>query len=80
MENVSMTGCDLHDKKMVLPCAAYCDSEYDVGGYFVGVPVQIGRNGAEKVIELNLTNEEKEAFQKSVEHVKQLVAVTEKFL
>ena len=70
----------LKDRKMVLPCAAYCDKEYDVGGYFVGVPVQLGRNGVEKIIELNLTEEEKAAFQKSVEHVKQLVAVAEKFL
>ena len=70
----------LKDKKRILPCAAYCNSEYDVGGYFVGVPVQIGRNGAEKIIELSLTAEENAAFQKSVEHVKQLVAVTENFL
>ena len=66
----------LKDKKRILPCAAYCNSEYDVGGYFVGVPVQIGRNGAEKIIELSLTAEENAAFQKSVEHVKQLFSIT----
>ncbi len=70
----------LKDKKRILPCAAYCGSEYGVGGYFVGVPVKLGRNGVEKVIELKLTDEEKEMFAKSVEHVKQLVKVTEKFL
>ncbi len=70
----------LKDKKRILPCAAYCNSEYDVGGYFVGVPVKLGRNGVEKVIELKLTEEEKASFKKSVEHVKQLVATTEKFL
>ena len=70
----------LKDKKRILPCAAYCDSEYNVGGYFVGVPVKLGRNGVEKIIELKLTDEEKEMFNKSVEHVKQLVEVTEKFL
>ena len=75
-----MVEAILKDKKSVLPCAAYCGKEYNVNGHFVGVPVQLGRKGAEKVIELNLTHEEKEAFQKSVEHVKQLVAVTEKFL
>ena len=70
----------LKDKKRILPCAAYCNSEYDVNGYFVGVPVKLGRKGVEKVIELKLTDEEKAAFQKSVEHVKGLVAITEKFL
>ena len=70
----------LKNRKMVLPCAAYCDKEYDVGGYFVGVPVQLGRNGVEKIIELSLTAEEKAAFQKSVEHVKELVAAADKFL
>lgn len=70
----------LKDKKRILPCAAFCDSEYGVGGYFVGVPVKLGRNGVDKVIELKLTSEEKEILRKSVEHVKQLVEVTEKFL
>ncbi len=70
----------LKDKKRILPCAAYCDSEYDVNGYFVGVPVKLGRNGVEKVIELKLNEEEKETFRKSVEHVKNLIAAAEKFL
>jgi len=70
----------LKDKKRILPCAAYCNSEYDVGGYFVGVPVKLGRKCVEKIIELKLTHEEMEAFRKSVEHVKNLVAATEKFL
>jgi len=70
----------LKDKKRILPCAAYCGKEYNVGGYFVGVPVKLGRKGVEKVIELKLNEEEKEMFAKSVEHVKTLVATTEKFL
>ena len=70
----------LEDKKRILPCAAYCDSEYNVGGYFVGVPVKLGRNGIEEVIELKLTQEEKELFKKSIEHVKSLVAAAAKFL
>lgn len=69
----------LKDKKRILPCAAYCDKEYDVNGYFVGVPVKLGSKGVEKIIELKLNAEEKEMFKKSVEHVKQLVAATEKF-
>ncbi|MBI2659268.1 malate dehydrogenase [Candidatus Woesearchaeota archaeon] len=75
-----MVEAILKDKKRILPCAAYCNSEYDVNGYFVGVPVKLGRKGVEKVIELKLNAEEKAAFQKSVEHVKSLVAATEKFL
>ena len=70
----------LKDKKRILPCAAYCSHEYNAGGYFVGVPVKLSRKGVEKVIELKLTDGEKEAFKKSVEHVKSLVATTEKFL
>ncbi|MBI2650005.1 malate dehydrogenase [Candidatus Woesearchaeota archaeon] len=75
-----MVEAILKDKKRILPCAAYCNSEYGVGGYFVGVPVKLGRKGVEKVIELKLNYEEKAAFQKSVEHVKGLVQATEKFL
>lgn len=75
-----MVEAILKDKKRILPCAAYCNSEYDVGGYFVGVPVKLGRKGVEKVIELKLNDGEKAAFSKSVEHVKGLVATTEKFL
>ena len=70
----------LKDKKRILPCSAYCNSEYNINGYFVGVPVKLGRKGVEKVIELKLTLEEMSQFKKSVEHVKQLVATTEKFL
>lgn len=70
----------LKDKKRILPCAAYCNYEYDVHGYFVGVPVKLGRKGVEEVIELKLNDEEKEAFRKSVEHVKNLVETTERFL
>ncbi|MBI1935525.1 malate dehydrogenase [Candidatus Woesearchaeota archaeon] len=69
----------LKDKKRILPCAAYCDSEYGVNGHFVGVPVKLGKMGVEKVIELKLNSEEKEAFRKSVEHVKGIVSVAEKF-
>ena len=70
----------LKDKKRILPCAAYCNKEYNVSGYFVGVPVKLGRKGVEKIIELKLTLEEAASFKKSVEHVRSLVAATEKFL
>ncbi len=70
---VSMAESILKDKKRIMPCAAYCDKEYGVGGYFVGVPVKLGAGGVEQVIEIKLLPEEKAAFQKSVDAVKSLV-------
>ena len=69
-----MVEAIVSDKKRVIPCAAYCDKEYGVGGYYVGVPVILGSNGVEKVIELDLTAQERADFQKSVDAVKGLVA------
>jgi malate dehydrogenase len=69
-----MVEAVVRDKKRLIPCAAYCDKEYGVGGYYVGVPVILGSNGIEKIIELSLTESEKAAFQKSVDAVKSLVA------
>jgi len=75
---VQMAESIIRDKKRVLPCAAYCKNEYSVGGYFVGVPCILGTKGVEKVIELNLNEDEKAMFKTSVEHVKELVAWVEK--
>ncbi len=69
-----MVEAIVRDKKRLLPCAAYCDKEYGVGGYYVGVPVVLGTNGVEKIIELELTADERANFQKSVDSVKSLVA------
>jgi malate dehydrogenase len=71
---VTMAESIIKDKKRILPCAAYCDKEYGVGGYFVGVPVILGGNGVEKVVEIKLTPEEDAAFKRSVEAVKNLVS------
>jgi malate dehydrogenase len=68
-----MVEAIVRDKKRVIPCAAYCDREYGVGGYYVGVPVVLGANGVERIIELELTAEERADFQKSVEAVTGLV-------
>lgn len=68
-----MVEAVVRDKKRLIPCAAYCDKEYGVGGYYVGVPVILGSGGVEKIIELKLTDEESRAFQKSVDAVKELV-------
>jgi malate dehydrogenase len=69
-----MVEAIVRDKKRLIPCAAYCDKEYGVGGYYVGVPVVLGANGVEKIVEIELDPEEKAAFQKSVDAVKSLVA------
>lgn len=68
-----MVEAIVRDKKRLIPCAAYCDKEYGVGGYFVGVPVILGSAGVEKVVELKLTTQEQADFQKSVAAVKELV-------
>ena len=70
-----MVEAIVRDKKRLIPCAAYCEKEYGVGGYFVGVPVILGAGGVEKVIELKLTSQERSGFQKSVDAVKELVKV-----
>ena len=62
------------DKKRLIPCAAYCEKEYGVGGYYVGVPVVLGAGGVERVVELDLDEQERADFAKSVNAVKELVA------
>jgi malate dehydrogenase len=68
-----MVEAVVRDKKRLIPCAAYCDKEYGVGGYYVGVPVILGAGGVEKIIELELTPQERADFDKSVTAVKELV-------
>ncbi|MFM7071349.1 MAG: malate dehydrogenase [Planctomycetota bacterium] len=68
-----MVEAIVRDKKRVIPVAAYCDREYGVGGYYVGVPVVLGAAGVERIIELDLTETERVDFQKSVDAVKGLV-------
>ena len=77
---VKMAEAILLDKKTVLPCCAYCDKEYGVGGYFVGVPAVLGAAGVEKVIELNLNQKEKAELAVSIEHVKELTDKVKKML
>jgi malate dehydrogenase len=68
-----MVEAIVRDKKRLIPCAAYCDKEYGVGGYYVGVPVILGSKGVEKIIQLELTAQERADFAKSVSAVKELV-------
>ena len=69
---VKMVEAILKDNKTVMSCCAYCGKEYDVGGYFVGVPVVLGNKGVERVVELNLSESERAQFAESLSHVKQL--------
>jgi malate dehydrogenase len=68
-----MVGSILHDKKKILPCAVLLQGEYGLHDLFVGVPAVLGRGGMEKVIELELTDDEKAALDKSAEAVRELV-------
>jgi malate dehydrogenase len=69
-----MVEAIVRDKKRLIPVAAYCDREYGVGGYYVGVPVILGAGGVERIIELDLTDGERAALQKSINSVKNVVA------
>jgi malate dehydrogenase len=73
-----MVEAIIKDKKRLVPCAAYCDKEYGVGGYYVGVPVVLGAGGVERIVELELDPQERADFQKSVDAVKELVAAMAK--
>ncbi len=78
--SVQMAEAIIKDKKRILPCAAFCDSEYGVGGYFVGVPCVLGSGGVEKVIEVELDGNERKQLTASVEHVKELVGIADGFM
>jgi malate dehydrogenase len=77
---VAMAEAFLLDKKAVLPAAAYLEGEYGLKDIYVGVPVQIGAGGIEKVFELQLTDAEKKELAVSASHVKELVEATDKVL
>ena len=69
---VEMASAYLNDKKKILPCAAYLSGEYGINGLYAGVPVVIGKNGAEKIEEINLDDKEKKEFMNSIDAVKKL--------
>jgi malate dehydrogenase len=71
-----MVKAILLDEKRMLPCAAYLNGEYGVTDLFVGVPVILGENGVERIIELSLTEEEREQFRRSAQSVRTLVNKT----
>jgi malate dehydrogenase len=76
---IEMADSYLKDKKKLLPCAAYVDGYYNLNGLYVGVPVIIGKNGVERIVEISFTSDEKDMFDHSVSAVKQLNEVASKF-
>ncbi|MBY7649944.1 MAG: malate dehydrogenase [Candidatus Liberibacter europaeus] len=63
---IAMAESYLKNKKNIFPCAAYLSGQYGVDGFYIGVPIVIGRGGVERIIELDLSSDEKDAFKKSV--------------
>lgn len=73
---IEMAEAVLTDSRRVMACAAYLEGEYGISGYFLGVPVVLGKNGVEKVLQFELTQEEKAALRKSVDAVSRQMAAT----
>ena len=73
---MEMAESYLKDKKRVIPCAALCEGEFGVEGFFIGVPTVIGSKGIEKIIEFSLTDEEKSALDNTLNAVKKTVSET----
>jgi malate dehydrogenase len=68
----------LKDKKKILPCAVYLEGEYGFNDLFIGVPVKLGTNGVEEVIQITLTAGEKAALEKSADAVRELKELLKK--
>lgn len=75
---VEMAEAILKDKKKILPCAALLEGEYGIDGLFIGVPVKLGANGIEEIIEIKLTEAEKAQLQKSADAVQELKELLKK--
>ncbi len=70
---VEMVDSIVLDQKRILPCAALCQGEYDVDGLFVGVPVRLGHDGIEEILQIELTDEERSGLSHSADSVRELV-------
>jgi malate dehydrogenase len=70
---VEMAEVIMKDKKKILPCAAYLEGEYGIQDLFIGVPVKLGANGVEQIIEIQLNEEERRALDHSADAVRKLV-------
>lgn len=72
---VQMAEAIVRDKKRLLPCSAWLEGEFGMSGLFLGVPCKLGRSGLEKIIEVELTKEERAALQASADSVKETMAL-----
>jgi len=72
---VQMVEAIVNDQKRILPCSAWLDGEYGMKGLFLGVPCKLGRNGLEKIVEIELTADEKAALAKSADAVREPMGV-----
>ena len=72
---VQMVEAILFDKRQILPCSAYLEGEYGINGIYVGVPVKLGTNGVEEILEFDLTEEESAALKRSAAAVQELIDV-----
>ena len=73
---VEMVESFVKDKKRVIPCASLCEGEFNINGYFIGVPTVIGSNGVEKILTFELNEEEKNALENTLSEVKKTVEET----
>ena len=73
---IEMAESFLKDKKRVIPCASLCEGEFDIDGFFIGVPTVIGSNGVEKVLEFTLSENEKSELSKTLDAVEKTVNET----
>ena len=73
---IEMAESFLRDKKRVIPCASLCEGEFGIDGYFIGVPSLIGKGGVEKILEFDLSDNEKSALKNTLDAVKQTVKET----
>ena len=73
---IEMAESYIKNKNRVLPCASFCEGEFGINGYFIGVPTVIGKNGIEKILEFKLLEDEKRELEKTIEAVKKTVLET----
>ena len=73
---VEMIESFVRDKKRVIPCASLCEGEFDIDGYFIGVPTVIGSGGVEKILTFDLNDEEKSSLNNTLVEVKKTVSET----
>ena len=74
---VQMAEAIVNDQRRILPCSAWLEGEYGLSGLFLGVPCKLGRNGLERVLEVELTAAERAALEKSAEAVREPMRVVQ---